>query len=99
MLPKRLALKAGEGADIADLFLSNDISTARARNLVSKELAGATGLSGLSVAGNSGKQPRNLNQDLRRKFLKGNLWPRPYMAQILCLEPSTLEEKHLPVLF
>lgn len=67
--------------NIADLFLSNDISGARAQSVFDDcDKAGAKFMQDLAKAGSSGKHPQNSSRDLLRKLLKNSQWPPVYLV-------------------
>ncbi len=65
--------------NIADLFLSNDVSGARAQTVMSDVNAcGVEGFDRLAKTGNNGKCKKNAPRDIRRVLLRGNhCWPSP----------------------
>jgi hypothetical protein len=74
-------------ADVADLFLSNDIPAARARRLYQHaSMAGAKHVDNLAHCAGSTK---NICRNLTRKLLKKAGWPKPYYAKLPCRSPKT----------
>ena len=67
-------------ANIADLFLSNDISAKRAQTFFQQ--AAAAGLHEMHSLGKTGSQ-KNVHRNLLKKLLKGNKWPDLYYAPVL----------------
>ena len=69
-------------ANVRDLFLTNQVSAARAASLFSD--AASAGVQALQdVAGLEAKANRNVHRDLLRKLAKkSNDWPRLYWAKI-----------------
>ena len=66
-------------ANIADLFLSNDISAKRAQTFFQQ--AAAAGLHEMHSVGKTGS-PKNVHRNLLKKLLKGNKWPDLYYAPV-----------------
>ena len=65
--------------NIADLFLSNDISANRAWEMFDDGIASGTRhMKDLQKAGKKGQLPKNLNRDLTKKMMKKNNWPPVY---------------------
>mgnify|MGYP007018355561 CR=1 FL=1 len=76
-------------ANVADLFLSNDVSANRAQSLFADgQASGARNVQDLAAAGQGGRLGRNLCRDLKRKLLKGSAWPKPYVAQVPTWNPK-----------
>ena len=70
-------------ANLADLFVSNDVSAARAQTLFADgEASGAKHMSDLAKAGNYGKLGKNLCRDITGKLLTHSRWPSTYNAQV-----------------
>ena len=84
--------------NVADLFLSNDVSGHRSLTVLEDaRLAGAEHVSDL-VRGQ--KERKHANRNLLRRLLKGKEWCKPYYALIRCWNPHTqqTERKWLPFL-
>ena len=80
-------------ADLADLFLSNQVSATRAGGLFKNAMAShATNVEDLAAVGEKNKQGVR-NRDLTRKLLKGNHWPKAYLLEAPGLCPDTQEEQ------
>ena len=87
--------------NIADLYLNNDVSAARAQTLFADaQAAGAPNMGDLAKAGKSGSLGKNLSRDLMRKLLKNSRWPPPYQAQIRTWNTKTekVELQEVPIL-
>ena len=70
-------------ANLADLFVSNDVSAARAQSLFADaEASSAKNVADLAKAGHNGKHGTNLARDLTRKLLNDSRRPLPYNAQV-----------------
>ena len=68
-------------ANLADLFLGNDISSVRAQSLFEDgQASGAASLSDVAAM-RGGRLGKNLCRDLKRRLLKGSAWPEPYVVQ------------------
>ena len=88
-------------ANLADLFVSNDVSAARAQSIFADaEASGARNVADLAKAGHTGKHKKNLARDLTRKLLKNSQWPRPYNAQVRTwnAKAEKVELQEVPVL-
>jgi hypothetical protein len=66
--------------NLADLYLSNEISALRASTLISD--AAAAHASNVADLVSDGRNKKNLARDLTRKLMKGSHWPKPYLALI-----------------
>lgn len=87
-------------SNIGDLFLGNEVSAQRARDLIEDaRLAGAAGVADLAAAGSGGRHPGNTHRDLLRAFLKNKGWPPPYQAPVTVFDPRQqgLVTKVLPM--
>jgi hypothetical protein len=70
-------------ANVADLFLTNEISGCRTRQLLQDHVdADKHNVEDLLKAGASGKYPNNVARDLIRKLKKRTAWPPLYWAKI-----------------
>ena len=79
--------------NIADLYLSNDISASRAQELYEDAVAAGTAhVNDLARVGQGGRLFKNLARDLKAKLLKGSRWPKPYMAKVRMWDPKRSEE-------
>ena len=66
-------------ADLADLFLSNQVSATRAGGLFKNAMAShATNVEDLAAVGEKNKQGVR-NRDLTRRLLRGHHWPKTYL--------------------
>ena len=84
-------------ADLADLFLSNQVSATRAGGLFKNAMASqATNVEDLAAVGENNKQGVR-NRDLTRKLLKGNHWPKTYMVFAPGLNPDIPEEQTVQI--
>ena len=84
--------------NVADLFLSNDVSAHRAVNVFNDaRLAGACGVYDIARGSNDRK---HANRNLIRRLLKGTGWCRPYYALVRVWDPKSQTEvrKWLPFL-
>lgn len=69
-------------ANLQDLFLGNDVSATRARDIFEDcDVAGNRGFRKLAKAGKHG-QNRNVRRDLISTILRGSAWPSSYFAEI-----------------
>ncbi len=69
-------------SNVADLFLSNTVSAARAFSLFDDAgAAGAQSVADLRRAGGGGRSLKNMARDLRRRFAKGTKWPSLYEVE------------------
>lgn len=96
-----IAKKSRLRENVADLFLSNDISAARAQSLFDDAAsADVRSCKSLAAAGNSGRIPKNMSRDLTRKLLKGSQWPKPYVASVRTWNEKTEQEviSQIPIL-
>ena len=109
MFTKRALPDAGEGAEaskrfrgnVADLFLSNDISGCRTQSLFQDGAdCGIQDFVRLAKAGNSGKSKNHIQRDLLRKLRKGSQWPDLYEAPVRVWNTKTqaVETVNLPML-
>ena len=72
--------------DMRDVFLSNDVSGARAARMIENAiLAGAQHLETLCV----NTQTHNASRDLLRRSFRGSKWPSPYVFTVRALNPAT----------
>ena len=70
-------------ANVADLFLSNDISGNRVLELVKDHASSDQScVNDLLTVGSSGRHKNNVSRDLLRKLKKGTAWPALYWAKI-----------------
>jgi hypothetical protein len=70
-------------ANVADMFLQNDISATRIRQLIEDQKhADKNAADDLLAAGSSGKHGNNVSRDLLRKLSKKSAWPTLYWAKI-----------------
>ena len=75
--------------NVANLFLSNELSGERTQGLASdSSLAGAGNMEDLARAGNSGQTPKHTARDLRRKLSKNSGWPPLYWAEVRVWSPK-----------
>jgi len=80
--------------NLADLFLSNDVSGSRAQSLFADGvLAGADHCRDLGKAGNFGQTPGNCSRDITRKLLKRRRWPSLYYARVRLWDKQTQSRK------
>jgi hypothetical protein len=79
--------------NIADLFLSNDISAKRTQTIFSDaEIAGTAHVKQLAKPGSRGTN-RNIHRDLLRKLSKNNKgWPPLYNARVRVFDPKKQKE-------
>lgn len=85
-------------ANLADLFLSNDISGARARSLFADaDAANAQHCRDLGAAGSGGKLPGNIHRDLLRRLCKASRWPPAYWSPIRVWDKRTQSEVRVSV--
>ena len=69
-------------ANVADLFLSNDISGNRVLELVQDHASSDQScVNNLLTVGISGRHKNNVSRDLLRKLKKGTAWPALYWAE------------------
>ncbi len=82
-------------SNLGDLFLSNEISAARAQSIFADAVAAGTAhVADLARVGGRSVGRRNTHRDLLRKLLKGTKWPPPYWASLRVWNPTTqLEEQ------
>lgn len=75
--------------NLADLFLSNDVSGSRAHSLFDDaNVSGAKHMKDLVKAGNRGALAGNLSRDITRKLLKQRHWPKLYWCKIRVYNPK-----------
>ena len=88
-------------ANVAELFLDNQVSGDRAMSLFEDATAAGTkytkDLCNKSVRTTSFR--KNASRDLLRRLLKSNKWPAPYIAEIRMWDPKTQEIKYVPCAF
>eukprot|EP00972_Heterocapsa_arctica_P075928 11197538-Heterocapsa_arctica.AAC.1 len=84
-VPKAKRLKH----NLADLFLSGQVSGHRSQTLFEDAAVKFDNVQGLAKAGCNGKFANNCARDLSRKLLKDSEWPRPYMASVRVLDVAT----------
>ena len=75
--------------NLEDLFAGNDISGMRAHGLLQD--ASAAGVADAQAVRGI-RHPANMPRSLRRKMLKGSLWPRDYVARVRTWDPKAEEE-------
>jgi len=76
--------------NVADLFLSNELSGAKAMGLYhDAAAAGAANVGDLCRGAIPGKFAKNAARDLRRRLTKSKGWPGVYWAEIPTLDPKT----------
>jgi hypothetical protein len=84
--------------NIADLYLSNEISAARAKSLYSDGiLAEAQNLGGFKKITKSSE--KNIHRDLLRKLMKGSKWPSVYVAKVRAFDPKTQKKTRMRLPF
>ena len=77
--------------NVANLFLTNNVSAIRAGELYADaKAAGAGGVDDLVPSASSGK---NAARDLRTKLLKRSPWFPEYFADIPCYNPQSQKEE------
>ena len=82
-------------ADLADLFLSNQVAATRAGGLFKNAMAShATNVEDLAAVGEKSKQGIR-NRGLTRRLLKGHHWPKTYLLS--GLNPDTQEEQTVQI--
>ena len=81
--------------NLADLFLSNHVSGARSQSLFN-DAADAKAMHVADLA-SATCAPQNASRRLRRKLMKGRLWPKPYYAQIRLWSPRLQRETYQTV--
>ena len=65
--------------NVADLFLANEVSGARAASaLADAHAAGASHVGDLQRLGDG----KHIHRNLRTKLMKGSRWPKPYTAPV-----------------
>lgn len=70
-------------ANLEDLFLGNDISALRARDIFQDAHdSGVAGVHRLSKAGKRGELPSHVHRDLLRTVMKPSRWPDVYVAEV-----------------
>ena len=75
-------------ANLADMFASNEISGARARDVINDAVdAQALGLGGLRRLGSN----KNVNRNLMRRLAKSGIWPPDYIAEVRTWNRKTHE--------
>lgn len=87
--------------NLADLFLSNQISGQRAQTLFADgDVSGASSCRDLAASGSSGRHARNAQRDLTARLLKRSKWPPLYWADIRLFNTSTqtMERQQIPFL-
>ena len=84
-------------ADLADLFLSNQVAATRAGGLFKNAMAShATNVEDLAAVGEKSKQGIR-NRGLTRRLLKGHHWPKTYLLSGPGLNPDTQEEQTVQI--
>ena len=96
-LPDLSALPAEKRlrSNIADLFLTNDISGCRAKSIYDDaKAAGVVNLTGLTSSSSSNIRSAqgNANRDLTKKLLKNQGWCQPYYAYIRVWDRKSQKE-------
>ena len=87
-------------ANVADLFLNNEVSGARAQTLfVDASMAGVQNCSSLASSGSHGRHPGNISRDMLAKLAKGSQWPKPYWVDIPVWDPKGQRETHARLAF
>ena len=81
LLPKKRFM-----AQVADLYLTNDLSAEKFSSLV-----GNAKLAGAQTGRTKTTSSKNLARDTRRRIGKNKKWPRPYLVNIPCENPKTNE--------
>ena len=87
--------------NLADLYLSNDVSAARAQSLFADAVgAKVSNCADLAAVGDGGRIPNNMARDLKRRLLKGSKWPKPYVASVRTWNDKTEKEvvSKIPIL-
>lgn len=88
-VPKSKRLRA----NLADLFLSNEVSAARLQNIAQDAVeASAQHLGDLASAGSGGRFRGNCHRDLVRRLAKRSGWPKTYHANIRVFDTAKQTE-------
>lgn len=69
-------------ANLADLYLSNQLAGERIQNLASDAHDSGANNMDLRTAGSYGRLRKNITRDLKRKLMRGNKWQPNYYAKI-----------------
>ena len=86
-LEKRLRL------NLADAFLSNDITGVRSQEIFND--AQAAGAAHVADLASSSSCPRNAARDLKRKLSRYSKWPKQYTAKVRMTDRKTEEARAL----
>ena len=78
--------------NLADAFLSNEITGTRAQELFNDaQAAGASNVKDLA----GGTSSKNAARNLKKKLSRYSKWPKPYMAEVRMKDPKTEEARAL----
>jgi len=78
--------------NLADCFLSNEITGARAQELFNDAQAAGTA-DVKDLAGGTSKS--NAARNLKKKLVRYSKWPKPYIAEVRMKDPKTEEVRAL----
>ena len=79
--------------NLADAFLSNDITGARTQEMFND--AQAAGAEGVADLASHSSCPGNAARDLKRKLARYSKWPQQYTAKVRMKDPKTEEARAL----
>lgn len=86
-------------SNIADLFLSNQISAQRTQELFQDAAHSNTACRDMIPRVQRGSSSRKAHRDILRRLLKGCLWPPLYTASIPVFNKKTLKKQHIDLAF
>ena len=79
--------------NLADAFLSNDITGARAQEMFND--AQAAGAADVADLASHSSCPQNAARDLKKKLARYSKWPKQYTAMVRMQDPKTEEARAL----